>query len=179
MKRKGSGEAIVFFVSAMAIIFLIVVFYVVFRVSGRIENVIKEEKLNEQSLMLVDLLKSKLNNIEPKEIVESINKIVKDNADVEKFLNELKEKNSSYADFLVELYSLNIDVGKKSLVFKFVTSSLLKGVNNARVAVEYPNFIAQIDVGEIKYSFSLNPASINIPLKDGNLMKIKWHGAEK
>ena len=70
MKKGIMGESLVFVISTIAVIALIIVFFIVLKVSGKVENTIKEEKLNEQSLMILDLLKTKLPSLDEFEKAE-------------------------------------------------------------------------------------------------------------
>jgi len=182
MKKGIMGESLVFVISTIAVIALIIVFFIVLKVSGKFENVIKEEKLNEQSLMILDLLKTKLPSLDEFEKAEKISISIETEKNTAfKVLkeNEILWKEKTYTDFLAELYNSKIDVVEKNHAFKLITYSLLEGMNNIRISVEYPNFIAQIDIGEMKYSLDIYPMNINIPLEDKNFVKVSWYGAEK
>ncbi len=183
MKKGIMGESLVFFVSVFAIILLVIVFYVIFRVSGRFENVIKEEKLNEQNLMILDLLKTKLPALEELEKVEKTSVSIETEKNTAlKVLkeNEILWKEKTYADFLAELYNLKIDNGLKISVFKFVTSSLFSKVEGTRIFAEFPdNLILSEDIGVIGATGIEYTSSVDLPLIDGNFIKVNLYRREK
>lgn len=182
MKKGIMGESLVFVVSTIAIIALIVVFFIVFKISGNASNVIKEEKLNEQSLMLVDLLKTKLMPLKELEKVEknSVSFQTEKNTALDVLKkNEILLK-GTYKDFLVELYNLKIDNSLKISIFKFVTSSLFAEVEGVRVYAEFPDkLILSEDVGVIGATGIEYKSSVNIPLIDGTFIKVNLYRREK
>ena len=183
MKKGIMGESLVFVISAIAVIALIAVFFIVLKISGKVENVIKEEKLNEQSLMVLDLLKTKLPALEELEKVEKTSVSIETEKNTAlKVLkeNEILWKEKIYADFLVELYNLKIDNGLKISVFKFTTSSLFSKVEGTRIFAEFPdNLILSEDIGIIGATGIEYKSSVNIPLIDGNFIKVNIYRREK
>ena len=180
MKKGIMGESLVFVISAIAVIALIAVFFIVLKISGKVENVIKEEKLNEQSLMALDLLKTKLpaseelgkDEIEGKTALSVLNE------------NDVLWKDKDYAGFLIELHELNINNNLKISVFRSVTYSLMKDMIGVGVWAEFPGFVASKDIrvkelGLLGQTKIKNMATVNIPLRDGRIVNISMYRREK